>query len=276
VPQDPISEPGAVEPIDIVPEVQYQAVVPQTVQRLVPGDTGPVFVDEPRPAWPYFVALFALLVGGLVGFLIGNSRRTDTTALTSSTQPLGSTVDTSVPSTLSETVSGLQDQIELLTAAQTKAAQDLTAAQTALTQAEAERDTLAAQVGSAGGATTALQAELDASKAQVSKLQADLKSTTTQLEAANASLTQTQASLKTLQGQLDEANATLTALNVVPLGNYVNGNISRARSDAQANGWTLIEQPGSSATAATGTVLEQIPAPNTNMVTGSVLFVKVK
>jgi chromosome segregation ATPase len=181
-----------------------------------------------------------------------------------------------VTSTAGETVADLQDQVELLTAAQAKAAQDLTDAQTALTQAEAERDTLAAQVGSAGGTTSALQAELDANKAQVSKLQADLKAATTQLDAANTSLAQTQASLKTVQGQLDEVNATLTALNVVPLANYVNGNISRARSDAQANEWTLIEQPGTSSTAATGTVLEQTPAPNTNMVVGSVLFVKVK
>jgi beta-lactam-binding protein with PASTA domain len=38
----------------------------------------------------------------------------------------------------------------------------------------------------------------------------------------------------------------------------------------------LIEEPGNSPTAALGTVLEQTPAPNTTMVTGSVLFVKVK
>ena len=117
---------------------------------------------------------------------------------------------------------------------------------------------------------------MDAANAQVATSQADLKTATTQLDTANATLAQTQASLKTVQGQFDAANATLTALHPAPLANYVNGTIQKARSDAQANGWTVIEQPGNSPTAALGTVLEQTPAPNTTMVAGSVLFVKVK
>ena len=287
VPQEPIVEPGGVEPVHIVPattplepvaayeptrvipQVPYQAVPPM-VQPVAPVVAGPMFVDDRRPAWPYFAVALALIVGGLIGFLIGNGRHAETTTLTSSTQPLGSIV------TSAATVTDLQNQVALLTAAQTKAAKDLADAQASLAQAQAERDALAAQVGAAGGTSAGLQAQLDASKAQVVKSQADLKTATTQLDAANASLTQTQASLKTLQGQLDAANATLTALHPAPLGNYVNGTIDKARSDAQANGWTLIEQPGNSPTAAIGTVLEQTPAPNTTMVAGSVLFVKVK
>lgn len=265
VPATPLEPVAAYEPTQVIPAVSYQPVGPR-IQQVAPG---PMFVDERRPVWPYFAALLALMVGGVIGFLVGNSRH-DETSLTSSTVPIESTVG-SAP-----TATDLQRQVDLLTAAQAKSAQDLAALQTTLTQTQAERDTLAAQVGTAGGTATGLQAQLDAANAQVTKLQTDLKTATTQLDTANASLAQTQASLKTVQGQLDSANATLAALHPTPLANYVNGTIQKARSDAQANGWTLIEEPGSSPTAALGTVLEQTPAPNTTMVTGSVLFVKVK
>ena len=288
MPQEPILEPGSAEPIyivpattplepvaayeptQVIPAVSYQPVAPPIVQQVQPVPAGPMFVDDRRPAWPYFVAFLALLLGGVAGFLIGNARHNETTSLTSATVPLDSTVGSS------PTAADLQNQVTLLTAAQTKAAQDIADLQASLAQTQAERDSLAAQVGTAGTATSGLQTQLDAANAQVAKLQADLKTATTNLDTANASLAQTQASLKTVQGQLDAANATLTALHPMPLANYVNGTIQKARSDAQANGWTLIEQPGNSPTAALGTVLEQTPAPNTTMVTGSVLFVKVK
>lgn len=287
MPQEPILESGAAEPIHVVPaftplepvaayeptqvipQVEYQAVVPPTIQPVAPVATGPMFVDDRRPAWPYFVAVLALIVGGLVGYLISNGRDAETTTVASSTQPLDSTV------TPAATVTDLQNQVALLTAAQTDAAQDLADAQASLAQAEEERDALAAQVGADGG-TTGLQADLAATQAQVANLQAELDKTTAQLDTANASLSQAQASQKTLQGQLDAANATLAALHPAPLGNYVNGTITKARSDAQANGWTLIEEPGNSSSGAVGTVLEQIPAPGTTMVAGSVLHIKVK
>ena len=258
----PLESATAYEPTRVVPAVAYQSVTPPKVI-----ESSRAYVDD-RPAWPYFIALLALLLGGLVGFLIGNSRNDQTTTLTSSTQPLDSTVG-STP-----TVQNLQDQVDLLTAAQTKSAEDLAALQATLTQTEAERDALAAQVGSAGG-TTGLQAQLDASKADVTKLQADLKTVTGQLDTANASLAQTQTTLKTVQGQLDTANATLAALHPTPVANYVNGPVSKARSDAQTNGWTVIEQPANNPSANIGTVVEQTPAPNTTMVKGSVLYLKV-
>ena len=263
-PPEPAAYTAAYQPTQVVPAVAYQPVPPAGV----PVDRGPAFVDG-RPAWPYFIALLALLLGGLIGFIIGNNRDDQATSLSSSTQPLDSTVG-STP-----TVENLQNQVDLLTAAQTKAAEDLTALQTTLTQTQAERDALAAQVGSAGGATTGLQADLDASKAEVTKLQADLKTVTGQLDTTNATLAQTQASLKTVQGQLDAANATLAALHPTPVPNYVNGPISKARSDAQTNGWTVIEQPANNPSANIGTVVEQTPAPNTTMVKGSVLYLKV-
>jgi prefoldin subunit 5 len=297
VPQEPILEPGGVEPIHVVPataplepvasyeptqvipqvpyqEVQYQAVVAPAAQPVVAVPTGPTYVDDRRRAWPYLVAVLTLLLGGLIGFLIGNGRDTATTGVTSSTQPIGSTPGSTA--TPDATVEDLQNQVALLTAAQTKAAQDLADMQATLTETQAERDTLAAQVGSAGGTTTGLQADLDATKAQVVKLEGDVKAATAQLDAANASLTQAQAQVKTLQGQLDAANATLTALHPTPLGNYVNGPITKVSSDAQTNGWTLVEQPVNTGTAAAGTVLKQIPAPNATMVAGSVVWVEVK
>ena len=287
MPQEPILESGAAEPIHVVPafaplepvaayeptqvipQVSYQAVGPPTIQPVAPVVAGPMFVEDRRPAWPYFVAVLALIVGGLVGFLISNGRDADTTTVASSTQPLDSTVSPTA------TLTDLQDQVALLTAAQTDAAQDLAEAQASLAQAQEERDALAAQVGTDGG-TTGLQADLAATQAQVANLQTELDKTAAQLDTANASLSQAQASQKTLQGQLDAANATLAALHPAPLGNYVNGTITKARSDAQANGWTLIEEPGNSSSGAVGTVLEQIPAPGTTMVAGSVLHIKVK
>ncbi len=286
MPQEPIIEPGVPEPIHIVPAttpleptayapvyneptrvmpaVAYQPVAEPVVPTIVPVATGPSYIDR-RPAWPYFIALLALLLGGLIGFLIGNGRNDQTASLSSS--PLDSTVTPSVQD--------LQNQVDLLTAAQKKSAEDLAALQATLTDTQAERDALAAQVGDAGGTATGLQAQLDASKADVVKLQTDIKTLTGQLDTANAALAQTQASLQTTQGQLDAANATLTALHPTPLANYVNQQISKARADAQANGWTLIEQPANKPSAGVGTILEQTPAPNATMVTGSVLYVKV-
>ena len=294
MPQEPILEPGVAEPVhivpandplappasvaaypptEVIPAVAYQpaahAVVAAPAPAVVPVGPGPMFVDNRRPAWPYFVALLALIVGGVVGFLIGDNREDEATTLTANSVPVDSTVGSS------PTAADLQGQVDLLTAAQTKAAADLAALQASLDQAVSERDTLAAQVGAAGGSASELQAELDASKAQVTQLQTDIKTVTTQLDTANQSLAQTQASLKTVQGQLDAANATLTALDPTPLPNYVNGNISKARADAQANGWTLIEQPSDTPNANVGTILEQAPAANSTMVKGSVLYVEV-
>jgi PASTA domain len=291
VPQEPILDPGGVEPIHVVPATapvepvsayEPTRVVPQVpvqptfapiAQPVVAVPAGPTYVDDRRRAWPYLIAVMALMLGGLVGFLIGNSQN-DETSLTSSTQPIDSTPGSTVTS--DATVEDLQNQVDLLTAAQTKAAQDLADAQATLAETEAERDALAAQAGSAGGTTSGLQAQLDASTAQVAKLQGDLTTVTAQRDAANASLTQTQAQLKTAQGQLDAANATLAELHPAPIGNYVNGPIDKVRSDAQANGWTLVEQLVTTGTAAPGTVVKQTPAPNATMVAGSVLLVEVK
>ncbi|MEP7115274.1 MAG: PASTA domain-containing protein [Ilumatobacteraceae bacterium] len=99
-------------------------------------------------------------------------------------------------------------------------------------------------------------------------MQGEILTVTGQLDTANASL-------KTVQSQLDAANATLTALHPIPLPNYVNANIGRVRSEAQANGWTLVEQQSPTPSANVGTVLEQQPEADTTMVAGSILIVTV-
>ena len=66
----------------------------------------------------------------------------------------------------------------------------------------------------------------------------------------------------------------MDALHPIPLPNYVNSTITKARADAQANGWTLVEQTSDTPNAQIGTILEQSPAPNTTMVSGSVLYVE--
>ncbi len=95
----------------------YQAAVSPAV---VPVATGPSYVDDRRQAWPYIVAVLALVVGGMIGFLIGDGRHPDTATPTAATQPLGSTVDSTAIS-----AADLQNQVDLLTAAQAQAAKDL-------------------------------------------------------------------------------------------------------------------------------------------------------
>jgi PASTA domain len=287
MPQDPTVEPGGPEPIFIVPAepdppaytappadvaphneptlvvpaVTYQPVVAPT-PAVVPVAGAPVFADDRRPVWPYFVALLALIAGGVIGFLIGDARDDETSTQPGISQPF----DTTAGST--PTAGDLQAQVDLLTAAQKKAEAELAALQASLTRAESERDALAAQVGDTDGTTPDPQAELAASKAEVARLQGDILNVTGQLDTANASL-------KTLQGQLDAANVTLAALHSIPLPNYINANIGRVRSEAESNGWTLVEQQSTTPSPNVGTVLEQQPEVGTNMVTGSLLFVTV-
>ena len=164
----------------------------------------------------------------------------------------------------------LQDQVAVLTAAQEQAAgltEQVALLETALADVTADRDSLAAQLGESGGANTDTQALLDTANQQIATLTSDLDGARAELDASNAAL-------KKAQSDLAAANARLDELKVVPVPNYVNGDIARVRTEASANGWTLIEQPTDSQTAA-GTVLEQFPAANSNMIKGSVLYVKV-
>jgi multidrug resistance efflux pump len=125
------------------------------------------------------------------------------------------------------------------------------------------------------GAATGSRAELDAANARIDELTDDLDEANTNLDAANATIVERDAAIKTLQGQLDTANKTLSDLNVKKVVSYVNGDVAKARADAAANRWILIEQPTVSASAPVGVVLDQTPPANSNMINGSVLYLEV-
>jgi len=268
-------------------------------------------VDDRRSAWPYFAVVLALIAGAVVGFLAGRSSHTENApAGAASTAPTSTAVDSqrqinaTLDSLLAQTKSAgqyaapsqypqldeivrlssdaatkdLHNQVALLTAAQQQAAglsDQVKMLQAALTAAQSQRDALSAQINTTNGTTGALQQQLDAATARATALQSSLQNASDQLATANKTVATTQASLATVQHQLDTASATLAALNPKPLPTYTNGDVGRARSDAAANGWKLIEQPTTSPTATPGTVLEQTPAPNTTVISGSVIYLKV-
>ena len=290
-------DPTVLAPVQAAPVRTVQAVHPVQAVAYAPAEPAyaeQVFIDEPRrPAWPFIVAALALLIGALAGYLIASAGDDKTTPVST---PAAGDVDATFNMLLTRTqtdgeykspseypqldeitaidnaaaTKDLENQVAVLTAAQEQAAgltKQVALLETALNDVTAERDTLAAQLGESGGTNTDTQAKLDAANQQIATLTSDLAAMRTELDSANAAL-------KKAQTDLAAANATLDKLNVMPAPNYVNGDIARVRTEASANGWTLIEQPTDSQTAV-GTVLEQFPAANSNMIKGSVLYVKV-
>lgn len=258
--------------------------------------------DDRNPAWPYFLAFVALLAGGLVGYLIAFASDEDETP-PAATAPAGDTtegldilllrarengehltpseypqVDEITEIDNAAATRELQTQIDEFEAAQ----QDATALteqaanlETALADMTAERDAIAAEVGDSAGAAGEQQVALDASDNQIAVLEDELATARADLDVANGSLTEAGASLQTAISERDAATDIVEALDIIPNPTYINGAITKARSDAAANGWTLIEQPADSTTAAPGTVLDQAPPAGSNMINGSVLYVTV-
>jgi flagellar biosynthesis chaperone FliJ len=296
---EPVVEPTAVMPVQpaapirTVPPVAYAPVDPSYNERRV-------IDDQRRGVWLFVTAVLALLIGGLVGFLIADAADDDDEQVAPlapvSVPADGSDVTATFDMLLARTradgeyrtpseypqldeiteidaaaaTEDLENQVAMLTVAQEEAAgltDQVAQLEQALADTTAERDELAAQLAEAEGTDPDTQAQLDAANEQIATLEGDLEAARTELDAANAALQQAQA-------DLDEANARLEDLNVIAVPNYVNGDVAGARSDAAANGWTLIEQSTES-DAAPGTVLEQAPAANSNMVEGSVLYITV-
>ncbi|HSP27604.1 MAG TPA: PASTA domain-containing protein [Ilumatobacteraceae bacterium] len=307
----PIHPPTEVIPVVPVvePAVEYETYAPAYVPPGIP------YVEDRRPAWPYVAAVVALLIGGLAGYFIGALAGDDETAAPATTAAPAATIASSAtvpgePATnatldmlLARTradgeykspseyaqldeitaidnakaTEELQAQVDLLTVAREDAIafeDQVVVLESALADVTAERDALLIAAGTDDG-TADMQAELDAANATIDELTDDLTEANTNLEAANATIAERDAAIKTLRDQLDTANETLADLNVKTVPSYVNGDVARARSDAAANGWTLIEQPTVSATARVGVVLDQAPSANSNMINGSVLYVKV-
>ena len=274
------------EAIPVVERVLPPVVAPTTVSPAAYAPAAPMVRPHEPPypernqGWPYFLAAVALLAGGLVGYLIAIAMEDDeaqpapapaTTALVVDTIS-GGDADTDA------IIADLQAQIAALTAAQGDAAvitDQVTDLEAALADMTAERDALAAEIADAGVSGSDQQADLDDANQQVAVLEAQLATSLEDLEAANENAAQAESALATAVTERDAATSALEDLDLTPNPNYVNGPVTKARSDATANGWTLIEQPTDSASAAPGTVLEQAPPANSNMIDGSVLYVTV-
>jgi hypothetical protein len=293
----PVTTDATARTIAPVAEVaEVRTVRPVAYAPVEPLPTEPRFIaDERNPAWLYIIAVLALVVGGLAGYLIG-AASDDEQAAPSTVPADGSDVNSTFDMLLTRTrtdgeykspseypqldeitaidaaaaTADLENQVAMLTVAQEEAAgltDQVALLETALADVTAERDELTAQLGESGGTNTDTQVELDAANEQIATLTSDLEAARTELDAANAAL-------ETAETDLAAANAALAQLNVMEVPSYVNGDVARARSDAAANGWTLIEQPTDS-NVAVGTVLDQLPAAQSNMIEGSVLHLTV-
>jgi len=301
-------EPRTVEPTRAFPVVQPGVPAPPPVAHVPVAEapvaqlhTGEPFVEDRQPAWPYVAAVVALLLGGLIGFLIAGSDDDDEVPPDASapSADIGTTLDMLLTRTrtdgefrtpsefpqLDEIVAidnaaatrELQEQIDVLTAAQEESAglaEQVATLETELATVTAERDELAAQAEETGDDGD-LQADLDEANARIETLEAELGTARTDLTTANEAVADAEAALQTAIEERDAANATIAELNIVPNPDYVDGDVDAARDDASENGWTLIEQPVESETDAPGTILDQAPPPNSNMIDGSVLFVTV-
>jgi hypothetical protein len=275
------------EAIPVVERVVPPVVAPTAVSPAAYAPAAPVVVPheppypERNPGWPYFLAFVALLAGGLVGYLIAIAMDDDDEAGPVATVPVTTQVLVTEPGDDADTdaiIDDLQAQVLALTAAQEDAAgltDQITDLEAALADMTAERDALAAEIENSDSSGTDQQAALDAANEQIAVLEAQLATAIEDLETANENAAEAESALATAVGERDEAVAALEDLNVIPNPNFVNGPVTRARTDAAANGWTLIEQPTDSASAAAGTVLEQAPPAGTNMIDGSVLYVTV-
>jgi len=331
LPDEPLPNPG--EPTAAIPT--YPAAPAAPVAPLAATPVDPMYdrrrylEDQRKGALAVIAAVLALVVGGLLGFLIGRAVDDEeqvgapvVTAVTTVTSPqsvptqgadIASTFDMLLTRTRADgefrtpsefpqldeiiaidtaaATAELEDQVALLTAAQQDSAglvDQVTQLEDQVTQLEetlatttAERDQLAAQLEESGDADTDTQAQLDAATQQIDTLEADLEAARSDLDAANTELQQARADLdaanaelQRVQAELDAANAQLDELNVIAVPRYIDGDVERARADATANGWTLIEQPLESEEPA-GSVLDQAPPPDSNMITGSVLNVTV-
>ncbi|HUF99944.1 MAG TPA: hypothetical protein VMM60_17595 [Ilumatobacter sp.] len=308
-----IAGPGASAPTEAIPVVS--PVVTPSITTPVHPPVVPVYRDDDplggrSPGWPYLLAFVALLAGGLVGYLIAVAADDDDPppAAVAPASDTTETLDLLLERTRADgeyvtpseypprdeiteidsaaAVGEFQTELDELAAAQAAdegaAEEDAVALteqveelETALADMTAERDALAEQIGDTDGAVTDQQAALDAANDQIADLEEQLTAAVADLETANANLAEAETARQTAVAERDTAVETVEALNVMPNPTYINGPVTKARSDAAANGWTLIEQPVESTTAAVGTIIDQAPPAESNMIQGSVLYVTV-
>jgi len=248
----------------------------------------------------------ALLIGGLVGYLLGhasgdtqsNSSTTSTptnsidpatvdqaavdqrvddifTMLLAQANQTGS-VPTSTPYPKLDQLLAMSRSGAQSATASTAAPQSAPPTTTAATQPSADIATLQQQLTDAENARDQLQAQVDAQKivaqqaadqqSQISTLQSQLAKSQSDLQGANDQIASLQAQLQQAQG---------TNLNPQPLPDLVGHPIAEVRNLARSNKWQLIEQPVDNKNYTTEIVARQVPAAGTTMITGSVLYVEV-
>lgn len=269
----------------------------------VPGAPPLDFPQRPN-VWPAIIAgLVALVVGGLVGFLIGDAKSVDTQITQESTVTSSvpgsdagavdqAVVDQRVDDILTLLLAQAQqngsvvvptpfpklDQLlALAPAASTPATTPATGGdgQATIDDLTAERDQLAAQVSTLENQLAGVEAERDALQATIDSSGAGSSDQAARISELEAQLNAMTDDLANAQADLDHANDTLDQLNVQPLGNVVGTDIETVRQTAETNGWQLIETAADTNSGAPNRVTAQQPAAGTNMITGSVLYVEV-
>jgi len=284
--------------------VQAQHLLPADAPVVVPVEQPPVAYVARRDWGPVLMAaVAALLIGGLVGFLLGHSSN-DTQSETSATSTPATidpasadqaavdqrvddiftmllaqadqngSVPTSTPypkldQLLAMSRSGAQATATTApsgaapTTAAAQPSSDVAALQQQLTQAQAERDQLQSQLD----AQKMVAQQAADQQSQITGLQSQLSSAQADLDAANDQVA-------SLQAQLQQS-ASANNLNPQPLPDLVGHPIAEVRNLARSNKWQLVEQPVDNKSFTADVVAKQVPAAGTTMITGSVLYVEV-
>lgn len=315
MPMAPVTEPFATvaQPAMVVnrPAIVEPVVPLQTIPTVARTIDAPLAYPPRRDWGPVLAAGFvALLVGGVVGFLIGRgSNDDDGTLVSSASDPAVSVMPSSDQAAIDAALDGvftvLLSQAEqngsvalptpypkldqLLAFDATGTQESITDAETDVSAATDERDQLAEQVSMLEAQASTLQQQLTAAEQQRDNLQAQVDAggstadeTAGQIEDLQEALAATQSGLDTAnqdlaaaQSDLADATAQLDNLGVAQVDNLVSRSIADVRNIARSNGWQLIERPVDGKGATIDTVTAQQPAGGSTMIKGSVLFVEV-
>ncbi|MEO6125604.1 MAG: PASTA domain-containing protein [Ilumatobacteraceae bacterium] len=315
MPMAPVTEP-------FIPAPRSAVVVnePSVIESVVPVQTIPTvprLIEAPLPYprrrdWgPVLAAGFvALIVGGIVGFLIGRNGKDDnSTLVTSNSDPAVSVVPSSDQAAVDAALDGVFTVLlaqaeqsgsvvlptpypkldQLLAFRATGTQESIAAAESTVSAAADDRAQLADQVTMLQAQATTLQADLAAAEQARDDLQSQLDAggsnadtTAAQIKDLQAALTTTQAdldtanqNLATAQSDLADATAQLDKLGVGPVENLVGRPIADVRNIAKSNGWLLVERPVDGKGSTIDTVTIQQPSGGSTMIKGSVLYVEV-